>query len=340
MLSKVAYLALLCVVLNGCLSHSRMPLAAKRTAVFTPHTEDIFEYPVEPLAATFKPLPDEENKHYNVSRMEFFSFGDNGQPDNLVTADYHKSNRAGRQPLVVVLPIWGTYTFPSTRMVTTLRKKSRGRMNILRIHGEQSLYNWSQMQTASTPNEFTSEVAAGTERIRNTVIDLRRIIDWAEKQTEIDHDRVALIGFSMGAVVSSIAVANEPRFSKSVMVMGGGNPSEIFAHCDGKLGDTRQVVSERFGWDNGQYRDAVAGVLDFGNVANYAGRVDPRGVLLIEAGKDDCMPASSRLALWQALGQPARITLNYGHKMSFLAMTTFGLNLLPRQVYRFLRANL
>ena len=340
MRNRLIGLAVLCIVLTGCLSHSRMPLAAKRTATFSPHTEDIFDYPVEPLDATFSPLVDEENKHYSVARMEFFSFGDNGQPDNLVTADYHKSTRAGRQPLVVVLPIWGTYTFPSQRMVSTLRKKSRGRMNVLRVHGEQSLYKWADMQSASTPAEFKSEVAAGTERIRNTVIDLRRIIDWAEQQPEIDAQRVALIGFSMGAVVSSIAVANEPRFSNSVMVMGGGNPSEIFAHCDGKLGDTRQAVTERFSWNNAEYREAVSNELDFGNVVNYAGRVDPRGVLLIEAGKDDCMPVSSRTALWQALGQPARITLNYGHKMSFLAMTTFGLNLLPRQVYRFLRTNL
>ncbi|MEM7282525.1 MAG: hypothetical protein AAF438_12955 [Pseudomonadota bacterium] len=339
-MTRLVGLMAFALFLSGCLSHSRMPASNRYTASFEHKTEDIFQYSAVPLNPQFSDLSEEDNRHYQVQRMVFSSFGDNGQEGNLVTADFHKSTRSGAQPLVIVLPIWGTYTFPSVRMVGTLRKKSRGRMNVLRIHGPEPIYKWSNMEQAESAQAFAEEVAEGTERVRNTVIDLRRLLDWAQDQPGIDSDRVALIGFSMGAVVSSIAISNEPRFSRSVLVMGGANPSEIFAHCDGKLGDTREVVSERFGWDRTRYQETVAEVLEFGNVMNYAGRVDPRGVLMIEAGKDDCMPESSRRALWEAMGQPARITLNYGHKMSFMAMTNFGLNLLPRQVYRFLRNNL
>ena len=308
--------------------------------IFVPKTDAIFEYQAHPLSAKLSAFPDEDDRHYSASRMVFQSAGNNGQQENLVTADYFESHRSGAKPLVIVLPIWGTYTFPVERMVSTLRKKSRGRMNILRIHGEASLYDWPVLQAAQTEQAFKAGIALGTERVRNTVIDLRRIVDWTEKRDELDSSRIGLIGFSMGAVVSSIAAANEPRLSPAVLVMGGANPSQIFANCDGKLGDTRSVVQDRFNWGQDEYQRAVADVLAHGNVANYPNRVNPRQILVIEAGKDDCMPKQSREALWRAMGQPARITLNYGHKMSFMAMTTFGLNLLPRQVYRFMRDNL
>ena len=48
------------------------------------------------------------------------------------------------------------------------------------------------------------------------------------------------------------------------------------------------------------------------------------------------MPERSRDALWEALGRPERIGLQYSHKRSFLSMTPLAANYLCKQINAFL----
>ncbi len=51
--------------------------------------------------------------------------------------------------------------------------------------------------------------------------DLGRSIDYLETRTDIDHEKIAYTGFSMGAGVGPIMTAIEPRFKASVLLAGG-----------------------------------------------------------------------------------------------------------------------
>jgi hypothetical protein len=140
----------------------------------------------------------------------------------------------------------------------------------------------------------------------------------------------------MSALVAGVAMANEPRLAAAVLVMGGADPQEILAACNHEIARGREHVLKRLGWSLDEYRNQLAKALSVINPARFAGMVDPRRVLIIEAAADTCMPRVARDRLWHAMGRPERIAYLYDHRVAFLAMTFLGGNNLQQQIYRFL----
>ncbi len=55
--------------------------------------------------------------------------------------------------------------------------------------------------------------------------DLSRVIDYLETRSDIDADRLAYHGVSLGATVAPIMLAVEPRFRAAILISGGFNPT-------------------------------------------------------------------------------------------------------------------
>jgi dienelactone hydrolase len=273
---------------------------------------------------------------YWVGSLAFPSVGENGQDEGLVTARYFRGKDSGAKPLVIVLPIWGIHAYPSDTIAAGLTERAAGAINVLQILGKNSLFDWDALSNARSEAEFLQDVDRMVGRFANTVIDIRRVVDWAQTQPDIDPSRIALIGFSMGALVASVTVANEPRLAAGVLVMGGADPHEILAACNREIKDARERVLSRLDWSLDEFRRKLGTALTRINPARFAGMVDPRRVLIIEAGEDTCVPRSARERLWHAFGRPERIAYRYDHRTAFLAMTFLGGNSLQQQVYRFL----
>ena len=264
------------------------------------------------------------------------SVGVNGQPGNLVTARYYQGQRAQPGPLVIVLPIWGIHEYPSDTIAAGLRERGDGRANVLQILGEQPLFDFQAISDVSSEAAFHVMIDRMVDRFVATVIDIRRLVDWAEGRPEVDPRRIALIGFSMGAVIASVAVAHEPRLAAGILVMGGADLHDILASCDREIAAARERVLEQLDWSLERFRSELKHELAAINPARFAGMADPRELLIIEAGRDTCMPQSARDRLWHAFGRPERIAYRYDHRMAFLAMTVLGGYDLQRQVYGFL----
>jgi dienelactone hydrolase len=277
-----------------------------------------------------------EERNYRVRVLAIPSSGSNGQPGNLVTARYYEAKRGAARPLVIVLPIWGIHDYPSETLARDLRDRSGGTVDVLLMLGERPLFDWSEFGGIDSEAAFFGRVDRMVERFVATVIDIRRLIDWAQRRPEIDPQRIALVGFSMSAVVASVAIAHEPRLAAGVLVMGGADPHDVLAACNHEIEDARERILEQLDWSlehfKGELRRALAAI----NPARFAGMTDPSRVLIIEAGADTCMPQSARDRLWHAFGRPERIAYRYDHRTAFLAMTFLGGYDLQRQVYRFL----
>jgi dienelactone hydrolase len=235
-----------------------------------------------------------------------------------------------------VLPVWGVSAYPSDTIVAGLRARAGGAVNILQVDGERLLFDWATMGDARTEEEFHALLALMVERFIDTVSDVRRLVDWADTRPEIDSQRIALIGFSMSALVGSIVMATEPRIDAGVLVLGGADLQEILAVCNGRIRQTRENLLKRFGWSLEQFKEELKGPLAVINPARFAGRVDPARVLVIEAAADSCIPKPARERFWQALGRPERVSYQYDHRMTFLAMTFLGGNNMQSQIYQFL----
>ncbi len=259
---------------------------------------------------------------------------------NLVTGLYYQSKLPGKKRLVIVLPIWGTHTYPPRKITQSLLRYSGGQINVFRLFGKEYLLDWQSMRSAPNAQAFIALIEQTVKRVKAHVIDIRRFIDWAETQSDIDANRIGLIGFSMGATVGSLIMAHEPRIAASALVMGGAHPHEMFATCFGRAQQTRNTLMSRFGWTAEIFKKKIEKPFAPINPANYSGKANPNQIIIFEARYDTCVPKSSREAFWQAMGKPKRVSWPYDHKSAFLTMTILGLNTMRRRIYRFLEAML
>ncbi len=278
---------------------------------------------------------------YELRLLEMPSIGENGQDGNLIAARYFKSTAPGQHPLVIVLPIWGSYTYPSRKFSAYLQRHSDGAVHVLHVQGEDYLVDWPGLVAATDESSFLGLWRQGAEHQRVTMIDVRRLIDWAEQRPEIDGTRVALIGFSLGAMVAGTVVTQELRLAATVLVMGGAHTHTIVSRCTGeRTSAIQQTAQKHFGWNQDELEERLEPILGWLDPAAYQGRVDPRRVLIIEAGRDTCVPESCRDDLWDALGRPERISFNYGHHRAFISMTPLGFNWMRNQIWEFFEARL
>ena len=275
---------------------------------------------------------------YSERMLTFPSVGDNGQVGNEVRARYLRSELTGPRPLVIVLPIYARFTYPSRKMAKFLQKKSEGEVHVLDVEGNDFLIDWVSLAETDDEETVLELFRQGIERERITVIDIRRLIDWAEQRPEIDATRVGLVGFSRSAIVAGIVATQDERLTATVLMMGGAHPDQIIARCDGiRTSAVHENVQRQFGWDQDEFESRIHDLFAVVDSANYPDRVDPATVVIFEAGKDECIPESSREALRETMGQPLVYSIDRKHRRAFLDITPLGGNWLCHRTWDFLQ---
>ena len=232
-------------------------------------------------------LPFQQLDGYQVTGLRFPSSERNGQPGNLVDARYYQSHDSGRKPLLIVLPIWATHTFPSTVVSNGYALHSGGEANVLWMQGDGAIFDWFVIADVPDEESFYREVHAAVERFRAVAIDVRRLIDWAETRPEIDSSRIGIIGFSMSALVGANVAGNDPRVDTAVYVLGGAHPWHMMAECNLVVEYMRKSVSATLDWDQEKYRSYFREQLYYGDPALWRGHYRPQNTLIIESSKDD-----------------------------------------------------
>jgi hypothetical protein len=280
--------------------------------------------------------PFDQTRTHDLVHLSFRSSGRNGHPDNLVEGQYFRSREAGRKSLVVVMPIWGTSSYPPAKISTGYARRAGHDTHVIWIYGDAPVFPWTQLSSVPTEEGFRSLARDSVERYRLAVVDMRRLVDWATTQPEIDPSRIAFVGFSMSALVTATLLANEPRVSAGVLMMGAARFADVFSMCRNRAGEVRDHALRSFGWSADEYRAFFKALFDPADPVRFEGRYDPSKILMIDAMFDDCMPESSRAALWEITGHPRRVTFLYQHRSAFYSLTPLGLNVSRRKIYRFL----
>ncbi len=340
LLTRLLAAAVLLPAFSGCVAHLHHESVPPPTYQFEPATRanPIFRYRPEGDIELSEPF--DHTRFHEVMNLSFPSSGHSGAPDNRVQAVYYRSLSPGPKKLVIVLPIWGTSDYPPSRIARGYARHSHGDANVIWVLGDTPLFPWTGLSSTTSEAEFVSMAKDSAERYRTAVVDLRRLIDWAEAQPGIASSHIGMVGFSMSALVTATVLGNDSRLSAAVLMMGGAEFANIFSHCDNRAGEVRRHVMTEYGWSLEQYHDFFQGLFGPADPVLYEGHYDPERILMIDAMFDDCMARSSRDALWEATGHPERITLMSRHRSGFYSLTPLGLNFIRRRIYRFLDENL
>jgi dienelactone hydrolase len=247
----------------------------------------------------------------------------------------------GPKRWVVVLPIWGSSTYPPHKVVHWLLTAPQGdTTDVLWIQGRESLVRFDALKQAVTEAAFLAEVSRTAACIDAAAEDVRVFLDWIVQRPDTDPRRVAIVGFSLGAAVASLVMGRDPRITTGVFVMVGGHLDEILTYCKWDEREVREHAKAAFGWSLDQLKQEIRGPLAVVDPVLVAANIDPANVLFVDSGYDGCIPQSARDDLWAAMGRPERMTLGYDHKNSFLTMTFLGFDITTRRIVGFLENRL
>lgn len=341
----LAWSALASLLVSGCSMWSvpagtRTELQSQpaRTAAHVTERDLLFySYPKAPIEPQMDSHLRRHRGAYEVWDLELPSIGDNGQPDHVIRARYFASRIPGPKRLIVVLPIYGKSVYPSHKVARYLTKQRDAETtNVLLLLGGENLYDWQAMAAAETEDELIAEVEQSVYRIKNTVIDIRRFLDWAEERPEIDPERIGIVGFSFSSILANLTMALDERIAAGVFFMGGGHIHQIFAHCEGNdLQKVRRRLGHRLGWTNLHFEYELEGPLRPIEPTRLASLLGSRPVLLAESVVDAVIPPDSRRDLRESLGEPDRIRFVIGHRAAFLSLTPLGFNYSTRKIRQF-----
>lgn len=273
-----------------------------------------------------------------------------GETDDIATnIRYLENKQPGKKRLVVILPIYGSTWFPeypSMVLAARLTNLDEGAgFNVAVIREKGDLFDWEALARAENAKELYYLLHESAKRIRQAATEAQNVVTWAASEPFVDANRIGIAGFSLGAMVATIAMGTDMRISIGAFAMGGGDPHQIFAYSDADfIKSVRENALNRFGLTRDVFRQLVANALAPVNPNRFAANIPPEKVLIVDAKFDKFMPQSSRDSFWRAFHQPPRvplrITLPHDHKTAFLSMTPIFRNYTDRNIAAFFLKNL
>ena len=227
-----------------------------------------------------------------------------------VRGEYSKvlqADQGAPYPLVVISPILGGEkdSYLASRFIA--RECCRRGMCAFFIYQERSILSGQR-------DAFGLEA-----RMRQGVRDNIQAINAFSGLEEIDPQRLASFGVSLGAIRNLVLLAAEPRLRANVLCLGGLDLAEI-------LQTSKEPMVLRYLAQRKNEEELVAGDLirefkDYfpSNPKNLVGGISPNTVLLYLAACDEVVPYSQGLALRQMLGAPEAYLMPLGHYSSLIA---------------------
>lgn len=210
---------------------------------------------------------------YSLAPLEEVSIGPAAVPAVLVRPDL-----PGRRPAALLQHGYGSRKSDLMPLAAVLA--ACGVVTLLPdaySHGErvaeEGLEGWSRM-----PADYFVEI------IRHTVNDLGAALTWLQERPDVRPESIAVGGFSMGAMAALILGTEDTR------------PAAVISVAGSPLPDLRGAL--RFGMD-GPGEAARAWVLEHDAAAHIA-RLAPKPLLLQHGRRDDVVPVTGALRLYEA----------------------------------------
>ena len=145
------------------------------------------------------------------------------------------------------------------------------------------------------------DVPVLTAGIRQTVVDVRRGLDYLDTRPDIAPRRIGLVGLSLGAIIGTVSAGVDSRIKAAVLISGGGDWGLILQ----SLAERNAYIGGRpMGGLRGTDWNLVRAFLAAEDPLTFAAHIAPRPLLMESGGRDTIIvPAAARL-LYDAARQP------------------------------------
>jgi len=151
-----------------------------------------------------------------------------------------------------------------------------------------------------------------------SVTEVRQILDWAQANPEIDENRIALVGVSLGGFIGGIAMGLDPRLKTGVLALMGGNSEKLVHRSRGiRLHHVPRVTDAELTLMQARYAAYLERVRTEGfeqvppdepyyqtDPLTFAHLLKERNLMLVNARWDEIVPRGTTLDFWHAAGEP------------------------------------
>jgi len=237
-----------------------------------------------------------EEKNLKIYKVEFPSFVRSGYPENdIVHCFYYMPKKDFKVPAVIIIH---GYKAKKLKIEKEIAKKlaERGMAGLVFVLPYHSLRKPKNL--ASGEYFIHDDLQKVRETFRQTIIDIRCLIDWLEGREEVDRERVGIIGISLGAIISNLAMGIDDRIKAGVSVLGGGNYPKLLWESLLTIPLKMKLIFK------GINSKMIGQNLDIIDPITFSYRNKPRNVLMINGRLDPIIPPSCAKDLWEALGKP------------------------------------
>ena len=288
----------LLIAVAGCASFpgtarvpTRQPLPVELAAYY--------RYDRQPLQATIDST--ERRSGYLIKRLHLALSGSTSPP---IRIDWYEPNHSQKSPAVLMSPILAGDDLYVREFAQFYA--ARG-LHTLIVYRPKEVFSADRgLQDIET-------------HFHESVIQLRHVIDWCETQEFIDPQRIGSFAISMGAILTTLLAAVEPRLSAYVLGLPAGQvPDILMASQDKAIRKRRKAYLERHGWNHEEGLRQLRATL-VSEPMRFAPAIDPSKALVIVGLFDRVLGFKRSLDLWAAMGRPELIVLPTGHYTAYLA---------------------
>jgi hypothetical protein len=238
-----------------------------------------------------------ERAHFVVRQMSLPSAADSSQS---IDFEYYDAEGDERTPVILLLPVFNEQLAIPRFFARYFANQGWGA--VVAVRGRDPL----------------DALVAPTKTVQANLQDYGRILDWIERQPELDASRIGVFGVSLGAMDAVMLTALDQRVDALVIAMAGGDLSYLLANTN-----YRPVVRtiDDMAADQGTSREALGAKLDAEiklDPLALAPYVDAERVLMIITRTDAIIPFEAQQQLRAGMGSPETLYLVTGHRTSVL----------------------
>ena len=142
------------------------------------------------------------------------------------------------------------------------------------------------------------------EMLVDTVIDLRRGIDFLQSRPEIEPDKIGYCGFSMGGILGTLFAAVDTRVQAPILCLAGGDWKRMLT-----TSQLPQAVQARA---SGGLPADIVSAMDPIDPVHWVARISPRPVLFINGDEDTIVPVACANELKADARQPKVVFMYHG----------------------------
>ena len=229
--------------------------------------------------------------------------------NNTAYGEYYQPRMGHKWPLAILVHGWGDRSVLPCRMLARdLAKKGIASFVLyLVFHPRRMPSAVIERLPNLTPEEWF-------EGYQTSVIDIRQIVDWAGKNGHINTEHIAVVGISLGGIITAISMGVDKRIGAGVLIVAGGNYQSGAWLRKTDPGHSESEYSQLENLYNGYLNKVLEKGVEKVNPPKKSYLTDPvtfasylrrRPLLMLNAIWDERIPKQNTIDFWEACDQPA-----------------------------------